>query len=118
MSVRTRPEALYQLFTPATSIKGVGPRISDFINKIAGPNIVDLLWHLPTGIIDRKYSPDLTDAKSGRVVTLTRQIDKHVPPPVKNKRIPYRVNCSSSSGNVTIVYFHPREDFLKKIRSL
>ena len=115
MSVRTRPEALYQLFTPATSIKGVGPRISDFINKIAGPNIVDLLWHLPTGIIDRKYSPDLTDAKSGRVVTLTLQIDKHVPPPVKNKRIPYRVNCSSSSGNVTIVYFHSREDFLKKI---
>ena len=59
MSVRTRPEILYKIFTPTTSIKGVGPRISNFINKIAGPNIVDLLWHLPTGIIDRKYSPDL-----------------------------------------------------------
>ena len=87
MSVRTRPEALFQLFTPTTSIKGVGPRISDFISKLAGPNIIDLLWHLPTGIIDRRYSPDLTEAKAARVVTLTLRIDKHIPPPVKNKRI-------------------------------
>ena len=114
MSVRTRPEALFQLFTPTTSIKGVGPRISDFISKLAGPNIIDLLWHLPTGIIDRRYSPDLTEAKAARVVSLTLRIDKHIPPPVKNKRIPYRVNCSNSSGNVTIVYFHSKEDYLRK----
>ena len=85
MSVRTRPEALFQLFTPTTSIKGVGPRISDFISKLAGPNIIDLLWHLPTGIIDRRYSPDLTEAKAARVVSLTLRIDKHIPLPLKIK---------------------------------
>jgi len=115
LSVRTRPEILFKIFTPVTSIKGVGPRISNFITKTAGPNIVDLLWHLPTGIIDRKYSPDLRDAKSGSVVTLTLRIDKHISPPIKNKRIPYRINCSNSSGNIVLVYFHSRDDFLQSI---
>ena len=43
-----RPESLFPLFKPVTSIKGIGPRIAVLVEKAAGPHVIDLCWHLPT----------------------------------------------------------------------
>ncbi len=112
MPPRARPEVLFPIFAPVTALKGVGPRIGKHIERLAGEQIVDLLWHLPTGIVDRRYAPALKDLEPGRVATLELEIGTHHPPPVNNRRIPYRIDCSDETGEITLVYFHGRKDYL------
>ncbi len=112
MPQRARPEILFPLFAPVTALKGVGSRIGANLERLAGPQIVDLLWHLPSGVVDRRYSPNLVDLEAGRVATLELTVVKHHPPPVRNRRIPYRIDCRDDTGEITLVYFHGRPDYL------
>jgi len=107
-----RPESLFPLFKPVTSLPGVGPRIAKLVEKAAGPHVVDLCWHLPSAIIDRRYAPRVADARPGVVATMTLTVDSHRKPP--NKRLPYKVFCSDDSGKIALVFFHAHEDYLKK----
>ena len=107
-----RPEALFSLFKPVTSLKGIGPRIAKLVEKAAGPNRVDLCWHLPSAIIDRRYAPLVADALPGVVATMTLTVDRHQKPP--NKRLPYKVYCSDDTGKIALVFFHAHEDYLRK----
>ena len=112
MPQRARPEILFPLFAPVTALKGVGSRIGANLERLAGPQIVDLLWHLPSGVVDRRYSPNLVDLEAGRVATLELTVVKHHPPPVRNRRIPYRIDCRDDTGEITLVYFHGRPNYL------
>ncbi len=107
-----RPEILYPLFAPVTSLAGVGPRIATLVERVAGPHLVDLLWHLPTGLIDRRYAPEVGEAQPGRIATLTVQVDRHQLSP--NRRLPYKVFCSDETGTIALVFFHARPDYLKR----
>jgi ATP-dependent DNA helicase RecG len=107
-----RPEVLYPLFQPVTKLPGVGARNAKFLEVLAGAEIHHLLWHLPSGIIDRRYSPKVAEAISGRIATLTVEVDQHRKPP--QKRQPYKVYCSDESGTLTLVFFHAHSDYLKK----
>jgi len=108
-----RPQILFPIFAPLTSLRGVGPRFAKLIEKAAGPQVVDLLWHLPTGLIDRRHSPKLIDAREGDVVTVTLRVDKHYPSPPVGRR-PYRVRCRDETGFIHLVFFHAKADYLKK----
>jgi len=112
---QNRPEILYNLFTPVSSIKGVGPRIGEKIERLTGPCIIDLIWHFPSGILDRSYSPDIKDVETGKVVTLTVNVNSHRPSPINKKRIPYKVLCSDKTGDVSLVFFQSRKDYIQKI---
>ena len=107
-----RPEILFSLFAPVTSLSGVGPRLGKLMASLAGPHVVDLLWHLPSGLIDRSFAPKLGDAPAGRIATLTVRIDAHEPPRVKRR--PYKVRCSDDTGSLTLVFFHGHADYLAK----
>ena len=107
-----RPEILYPLFASLTSLPGIGARSAALIEKIAGPHVVDLLWHLPIALIDRRYQPVIAAAEDGRIATLTVQVDQHIPS--RNKRMPYKVRCSDETGSLTLVFFRAREDYLQK----
>ena len=107
-----RPQILFPIFAPLTSLQGVGPRFAKLIEKAAGPQIVDLLWHLPTGLIDRRHSPKLVDAQAGEVVTITVRVDKHYPPPISRR--PYRIRCRDDTGFIHLVFFHAKGDYLQK----
>jgi ATP-dependent DNA helicase RecG len=108
-----RPQILYPLFAPVTSLAGIGPRIGKLIEKLAGPILVDLLWHLPSGIIDRSYRPKLAEAEVGRIATITVLIEKHVP--AGTPRLPYRIRCRDETGALELVYFHVQGDYLKRL---
>lgn len=107
-----RPEILFSLFRPTTALPGVGPRIAKLLETLAGPRIVDLLWHLPQGLVDRSRQPKVAEARDGEIVTLRVQVDSHLPSP--NKRLPYKVICSDESGFVSLVFFHARADYLEQ----
>jgi ATP-dependent DNA helicase RecG len=104
-----RPELLFPLFKSTSSLSGIGPRLAKLLENIAGPNLVDLCWHFPSAIIDRRYSPKVAQARPGVVATMTLTIDKHVRP--SNKRLPYKVICSDDTGTLTLVFFHVQEEF-------
>jgi len=46
-----RPQVLFPLFAPVTTLPGVGPRLGKLVEKLAGDKVVSLCWHLPTGLV-------------------------------------------------------------------
>ena len=108
-----RPNILFPLFAEVTALAGVGPRIAKQIARLAGQRVVDLLWHLPSGLIDRRFSPKVAEAPDGRIATITVTVDAHFPPTVKRR--PYKVRCSDETGALQLVFFHARQDYLTKI---
>ncbi len=110
-----RPQILFSLFVPVSSLAGVGPRIAALIEKVAGGRILDLIWHLPTGIIDRRFAPTIREAPEGAIATMTVDVDSHQPPPAHRSRLPYRVRCSDGTGEMTLVFFHARPDYLQRV---
>jgi ATP-dependent DNA helicase RecG len=108
-----RPQSLTPLFAQVTSLPGIGPRLGKLVERLTGPLVVDLLWHLPFGLIDRRNAPEVRDAKVGEIATLTVTVDQHTVP--RSPRQPYRVWCSDETGKFCLTYFNGREDYLKKL---
>jgi ATP-dependent DNA helicase RecG len=111
-----RPEILFPLFAPVTSLKGIGARFAALVERAAGPRLVDLIWSKPAGVIDRRFSPKLKDALPGQIATLTVQVDQHLVP--ASSRQPYRVRCSDETGQITLTFFRARGDYIEKILPL
>ncbi len=108
-----RPEILFPLFAPVTSLPGVGPRFAKLFERLTGPAVVDLLWHLPSDIIDRRFTPKVADAPAGVIATITVTVDAHEPP--RSKRQPYRVRCRDETGFLHLVFFHAKGDYLARL---
>ena len=108
-----RPQSLTPLFAHVTSLPGIGPRLGKLVEKLAGPLVVDLLWHLPFAVIDRRNAPKVSGARAGDVATLTVTVDEHLVP--RGARQPYRVWCSDETGRLCLTYFNGREDYLKTL---
>jgi len=108
-----RPEILFPLFAPVTKLPGVGPRYAKLIERLAGPHVVDLCWHLPSGLIDRRYAPKIAQAEPGRVATITLRIGRHQAP--HSRRQPYRIRCSDETGELDLVFFHAHPEYLTRV---
>ena len=90
-----RPNELTPLFASADVLKGVGPHVMTLLKKalrlpagVTHPRVVDLLWHLPTGVIDRRAEPTVAAAIPGTIATLKVRILKHKAPPRGNSKAP------------------------------
>jgi len=108
-----RPPSLFPLFAPITALPGVGPRLAPLYQRLAGDKVVDLLWHRPSGLVDRRYCPRLREAIPGRIATITVRVEAHLPG--DNPRRPYRVRVSDESGFAHLVFFHGREAWLREL---
>src|SRR5256884_3102830 len=114
-----RPLLLNPLFTPVTSLAGVGPKQEKLLRYLLGreatPRLVDLLLHLPSSVIDRRARPKIRDAAVGTVVTLEVTVDRHRPPPPRNSRAPYLVYASDDTGDVVLTYFRALPGYVEKL---
>ncbi|MBI1215336.1 MAG: ATP-dependent DNA helicase RecG [Alphaproteobacteria bacterium] len=106
-----RPFILDALFQATKVVPGVGPRIGKLLEKLTGPRVVDLFWHLPSGVIDRRYSPPLRSAQAGQVGTFTLRVEEHFPP--KRQGLPYRVKCTDGTGWIDLTFFNVKGDYLE-----
>jgi ATP-dependent DNA helicase RecG len=77
--------------------------------------VVDLLFHLPSGTIDRRARPKLRDVAFGQVVTVAVKVDRHRPPPPQRSRAPYLIYASDDTGDIVLTYFKARKDYLDKL---
>src|SRR6516164_73293 len=105
-----RPSSLMPLFAQVTTLPGIGPRLGKLVERLAGPLVVDLLWHLPFGVIDRRNAPTVARAEAGTIATITVTVGEHIVP--RSQRQPYRVWCSDGTGRLCLTYFNGREDYL------
>ena len=108
-----RPEILFPLFAPATSLPGIGTRLAKTLEKLAGGRVLDLLWHLPTGIVDRRRLASLAEAQPGQVATVAVTVGARHKPASRHR--PWRVDCWDRTASLQLVFFHAREDWLAKL---
>ncbi|MDE1938870.1 MAG: ATP-dependent DNA helicase RecG [Alphaproteobacteria bacterium] len=107
-----RPSILFPLFAETRTLPGIGPRLEKLIAQVAGKRLVDLIFDLPTGVVDRSYRPTLIAAEAGRIATVLVNVLDHLPP--RDRRQPYRVRCSDDTATIELVFFHAHADYLNK----
>ena len=113
-----RPSLLDPLFAALTSLPGIGPKLEKLFARLLdrdAPRVIDLLFHLPTGAIDRRARPKLRDVVPDTVVTVAVTVDRHRPPPPNRPRAPYLIYASDETGDITLTYFNARKDYLEKL---
>jgi ATP-dependent DNA helicase RecG len=113
-----RSPLLNPLFASLRTLTGVGPKLEKLYAHLLGhepARVIDLLFHLPSGVIDRRSRPKLRDVKEGEVVTVAVTVDKHRPGPPHRSRAPYRIYAHDETGDITLTYFHARKDYLEKL---
>jgi ATP-dependent DNA helicase RecG len=114
-----RPSILNPLFAAITTLPGIGDKVARLYRRLFGredtPRIVDLVFHLPTGAVDRRARPVLRDVVPGTVVTVAVTVDGHRPPPPNRPRAPYLIYASDHTGSLVITYFNARKDHIDRL---
>jgi ATP-dependent DNA helicase RecG len=115
-----RPAVLNPLFASLSALPGIGPKLEKLFARLIGrdeekPRIVDLLFHLPSGLVDRRNRPKLSEVEPGTVVTVAVTIDRHRAPPPHRPRAPYNIEASDDTNTLTITYFNARKDYLQTL---
>jgi ATP-dependent DNA helicase RecG len=123
-----RPAKLAPLFATVRSLKGVGPKVEGLLNKLVGPRhegaharVIDLVWHLPAGVVDRPVVPRIAEAKVGELATLEVTVAEHRPGSGSKwrSRAPYRVLVEDEAGGaLELVYFKADPAYLKRLLPL
>jgi ATP-dependent DNA helicase RecG len=116
-----RPPVLVPLFASATSLAGIGPRMQQLLKKalrlppgVTEPRVVDLMWHTPAGVIDRRATPTIAAAVPGTIATLAVRVLRHRGPPHGNTKAPYKVGCEDETGRIDLVFFHADPRFIQR----
>ena len=116
-----RPNELNALFASLQALSGIGPRLIVLLKKcltlppgVAEPRVLDLLWHLPTGVIDRRAEPTVAAAVPGSIATLKVRVLKHKAPPRGNTRAPYKVVTEDDTGRLDLIFFHAEKKFIER----
>ena len=98
-----RPEILNPLFAEVEVLKGVGPGLAKALKRLGLTRVIDLLYHLPTGTIERVRAPAASADLLGRNVVL----DLTPFEARQGARGPLRIFATDGGGNtVTLVYFN------------
>src|SRR5215510_13296668 len=98
-----RPAALNALFAALTSLAGIGPKQERLYRRLLGredPRVIDLLLHLPSGTIDRRARPKLSEVVPDTVVTVAVTVGRHRPPPPGRSRVPHLVEVRDETGDL------------------
>jgi ATP-dependent DNA helicase RecG len=112
-----RPDILNPLFAEIEALKGVGPALAKPLARLGLAKARDLLFHMPTGWIDRKTVAQLDEADVGQVVTT-------IVTPTEYRlggsaRAPARVVAMDAGGNVVaLVFFRSGSGYAKKLLPL
>ena len=99
-----RPEILNPLFAELEALKGVGPQVARLLKRLQVTRIIDLLYHLPTGSIERSNVSAIGPAFLGRniIIELTPFDSRE-----SRGRGPTRIIASDGAGNrISLVYFN------------
>ena len=107
-----RPEILYPLFADLTGLPGIGGRTAELFARLGVTRLVDLLFHLPNGVVDRRLRESLVGVDPGQVVTVRVTVGEHYPG--RRKSAPYRVQVEGGGTWFELVFFHAKGEWLAR----
>ncbi len=107
-----RPSSLFALFASVSGLPGIGPKLAGIIEKKMGGHIIDLVRHLPVSLIDRRARPSVDSAIEGQIATFDILVLSADIPPARTNR-PARILAETKGGQIELVFFHARSDWLK-----
>jgi len=98
-----RPDILNPLFAEVEVLKGIGPALAKPLHRLRLDRVVDILFHLPVGWIDRKPVAALDEGDVGRTITVALTARDYR----QGGRGPLRIFAEDQAGNyVTLAYFN------------
>lgn len=107
-----RPSILYPLFAPVETLAGIGKRFNVLLSNLCGDKVVDLLWHLPSGLVDRRCSVPLRQAPDGKIWTGKVRVVEHVVP--KSRKQPYRIVTEDETDQLILLFFKVYDSITKQ----
>ena len=114
-----RPNLLNPLFASVTTLAGIAGKTERLYARLtgrdAGARVLDLVFHLPGGAVDRRHQPKLRDVVPGSVVTVAVDVEGYRPSPPHRPRAPFLVYASDETGALTITYFSMRREQIEKM---
>lgn len=107
-----RPPALFPLFAGIDTLPGIGPKGRAALAQMGIETPRDLVMTLPASGVTRRRIDRLTEAQPPETVTISVTVGRHHPPTSRGR--PWRVHCSDGVNDLTLVFFHPRKDWIEK----
>lgn len=111
--MQARSAVLFPLFSSSSTLSGVGPALFKVLSAWVGTRVLDLLFHAPVSIIDRRAIPPLTQAQAGQIITAVVTAQYYDTPPKYSKR-PIKIFCQNDTGELEIVYFNASASYVTK----
>ena len=105
-----RPQILNALFADVASVKGIGEKLAKLLarllrgDELAEARLIDVLFHLPGQVIDRRFRCSVAQLPQTGIATLEVVIGKHHPAP-RGTRLPYKIEAYDDTGQMTLVFF-------------
>ncbi len=100
-----RPDILNPLFAEVEVLKGVGLQVAKLLKRLDLTRVVDVLYHLPTGAIERVRAPAASASLLGRNVIL--DLKPFETRENRSGRGPTRIFTADGDGNtISLVYFN------------
>ena len=94
----------HKLLLPISSLPGIGPVLTKFLNRlIGGDRVFDLLLHKPISIENISICPRLFEAQNNELVIIKAKVETHIKP--EKPRQPYKVICYTPGGYLNLVFF-------------
>ncbi len=109
----SRPEILFPLFSDLTGLDGVGPKTALTLATMGIEKPRDMLFSLPHSVVDRRPRDTVQGVENGQIATVEITVVSHQAPRQRGR--PYRVNVRDRSLEFQLVFFHAREDYLRRI---
>jgi ATP-dependent DNA helicase RecG len=101
------------LLSKYEKLQYVQPKTLDKIRSLCGNRYIDILLHLPTGIIDRSKISTIHDAPIGQLSTMQVKVIKHKPVPPR-VRAPYRIVVQDENEDEMELLFFYAGGWLKR----
>lgn len=114
-----RDERLQPLFRPVSVLSGIGPKVETALSKLVLPGgatppatLIDLLLHLPIAVVDRSQRVPVRDAQPGIIATMDVTVTDARGLEGARFGRPVRLSAEDETGDLEIVYFNARADWL------
>ena len=107
-----RPFILDPLFQSIQRVHGIGPRFAKALEKLAGPCVLDLLFHWPISAVDRRSIRKIDHLEAGSVATIVGKVTGTTFAQYPGR--PSKVTISDDTGSVTLTFFKNPGGYLQK----
>jgi ATP-dependent DNA helicase RecG len=118
-----RPDRLAPFFGRVAALPGVGPKTAKLFDRllarpVAGvtqeARVIDLLFHLPSNVIDRSQRPTIAAAPLETMVVIKARVVEHRRPQGRYAKAPFRVVVEDDTGDIELVFFLANPDWIER----